>query len=575
MTNSRIQSFPFDKKAVEVWSQADSKYSNWPVVYTILNEKEIYVGETSNASLRMNQHLSSLQKSSLRHVNVIVHDDFNKSACLDLESYLIRFFAADDKFTVLNGNNGITDSDYFQRDKYRESFNEIYEELREAGVFTRSIPDIVNSDLFKYSPYKALNTGQAIAIEGILENLFEDENEAQKSSIVVQGEPGTGKTIVAIYLMKLLADIKNSHEGDVRDIDNLFSDFFQEGFREKLLDLKFALVVPQISLRKTVSKVFSKTPGLSKDMVLSAFDLRKIEEPFDLLIVDETHRLQQRANQSSASNNKLYAEINVKFFGQDNKSLTQLDWIKAASKSQIFLLDEAQTVKPADLPEPVVNELIRHARSSHDFFKLSSQMRVAGGDDYIAFITQLFSNNPPELGSSFFNYEFGMFDDLGRMWDRIRSRDEEFSLARILAGYAWPWSSKGGKASFDYEIDGIKCLWNSTDQDWLNSPKSLSEVGSIHTIQGYDLNFAGVIIGPELGYDPELKKFVFYRENYHDKKGKENNPALGKSYSDAELLSYVLNIYRVLATRGIKGTYLYAVDIHLRDYLKRYLPTIS
>lgn len=102
----------------------------------------------------------------------------------------------------------------------------------------------------------------------------------------------------------------------------------------------------------------------------------------------------------------------------------------------------------------------------------------------------------------------------------------------------------------------MKLSWNSTATDWINSPGSVDEVGSIHTVQGYDLNYAGVIIGNDLQWDPDSRTFSFNRDSYFDKKGKENNPRLGLSYSDEDLLEYVKNIYRVLLTRGVKGTYI-------------------
>jgi DUF2075 family protein len=102
--------------------------------------------------------------------------------------------------------------------------------------------------------------------------------------------------------------------------------------------------------------------------------------------------------------------------------------------------------------------------------------------------------------------------------------------------------------------------WNTTTTDWINSPKSVEEVGSIHTVQGYDLNYVGVIIGNDLRYDPAAGKLVFDRTNYHDKKGRENNPKLGIKYTDEDLLEYVKNIYSVLLTRGIRGTYVYICD---------------
>jgi DUF2075 family protein len=92
----------------------------------------------------------------------------------------------------------------------------------------------------------------------------------------------------------------------------------------------------------------------------------------------------------------------------------------------------------------------------------------------------------------------------------------------------------------------------------------VNEVGSIHTVQGYDLNYAGVIIGPDIGYDDVTGRLVFNRDSYFDKKGKENNRRLGITYSDEDLVEFVKNIYRVLLTRGIRGTYVYICDQSLR-----------
>ncbi|MGO1440812.1 MAG: DNA/RNA helicase domain-containing protein, partial [Brevibacterium yomogidense] len=100
-----------------------------------------------------------------------------------------------------------------------------------------------------------------------------------------------------------------------------------------------------------------------------------------------------------------------------------------------------------------------------------------------------------------------------------------------------------------------------------------NEAGSIHTIQGYDLNYAGVIIGRDLRYDPATDRMYFDRQNYHDSKGMENNRVLGISYTDDDLLSFVQNIYKVLLTRGIRGTFVYAEDPAMSAYLERFFPT--
>ncbi len=570
MTSFNIERLPFNKDAVSVWAEADTRHKNWPVVYEIEGTDEIYIGESTNVANRMFQHLAVEHRQHLKKIKVILDDRFNKSVCLDLESQLIRYLAADSKYKVLNGNHGITDADYFERDRYRETFNELFDELLKEGVFTRSIPDIVNSDLFKFSPFKALNTDQSVAIEGVLEKLFEDLENKTDTPIVIQGDPGTGKTIVAVYLMKLLVDIAKSAPDEQLDSDSMFSDFFQQGYREQLTDFTIGLVIPQQSLRKSIEKVFAKTPGLSKSMVLSPFDAGASKEHYDLLIVDESHRLGQRSNQPSAAQNKKFTDINIALFGNDDLSWTQLDWIKAKSTHQLYLLDSAQSVKPADLPAEVTAALVEQARNANSFFRLLSQMRVAGGTDYIEFIGRVFAGTQqgPE---SFGNYELRFFDDITEMRQAIFEKEKEVGLSRMIAGYAWPWASKNDPSAVDIQIGGVGLTWNRTATDWINSPTSLEEVGSIHTVQGYDLNYAGVIIGPDLGFDPVAKKVTFHRENYHDKKGKENNPRLGIEYTDEDLLNYVVNIYRVLLTRGIKGTFVYVCDPALRSYLMQLL----
>lgn len=121
----------------------------------------------------------------------------------------------------------------------------------------------------------------------------------------------------------------------------------------------------------------------------------------------------------------------------------------------------------------------------------------------------------------------------------------------------------------------MELQWNSTATDWVSSSTSRYEVGSIHTIQGYDLNYAGVIIGPDLSYDEASGRVVFNRDSYFDVKGKENNSKLKIAYTDEQIREYVINVYNVLLTRGILGTFLYVCDVPLRNHLaERYFPEI-
>ncbi|MFD1713384.1 DNA/RNA helicase domain-containing protein [Amnibacterium flavum] len=519
----------------------------------------------------MRQHLANPRKSSFEAVRVVLDNTYNKSVCLDLEAFLINALNGDGRLNVTNLNAGIVDRDYYDRERYRRSFLDVFEQLRAAGVFDRRIKEIENSDLFKLSPFKALNADQAVAIEGILEALFEDVEKGSAGPIVVQGDPGTGKTIVGVTLAKLLQDIKRADEADVIDGDSLFSDFFTKGYADQIAGYRIGVVVPQQSLRASIKRVFRNTLGLQADMVLSPFEVGASENFYDILIVDESHRLNRRSNQPSARLNQRFREINERLFGSDDVAWTQLDWIRARSQHQILLLDAGQRVKPADLPEDALQHVVAIARHEDRHFPLASQMRVLAGQDYIDYVGRILHGAQPSR-VDFPGYDLRFFNDFGQMHDEIRLRDAEHGLARLVAGFAWEWRSRRSKDLFDIEIDGRKLRWNQTDKDWISSETSLEEVGSIHTVQGYDLNYAGVIIGPDLRFDTGAGRLYIDRNSYFDKKGKENNSALGITVTDDDLLEFIAAVYFVLLTRGMRGTYLYVHDLALGDHMRKFFP---
>lgn len=569
MTGFEIKQLRFRREDVAAMP-GTPHFDNWPVVYMLDDDRRIYVGESVSAANRMRQHLDNPAKQGLRGVHVILDDTFNKSVCLDLESHLIRWFAGDGRFEVLNRNDGIIDSDYYSRFEYRQTFEDVFEELRASGMFARTIPQIENTDLFKLSPFKSLNRDQAVAVDAVLEGLAEDLAVGRPSLSVIQGDPGTGKTIVGIYLMKLLRDIADARDVDDAQPDSIFADLFAEGNRELFEGLRVGMVVPQQSLRKSIQKVFRKTPSLRNAEVVTPFQVGLDPEPFDVLVVDEAHRLTQLAAQAMGTLTQQYKDINQSLFDGD-ASKNQLDWLVARSRHVIALLDTDQSVRPADIAPEVFAELVERSRLESRHYPLHSQMRVAGGNDYIAFARGILSDEPPASRPDFGDYELRLFDDFGEMVSTIQERDREHGLSRLVAGYAWPWRSKKDPTLPDIEIQGIGLPWNVKATDWINSPTSLAEVGSIHTVQGYDLNYAGVIIGADLVADPVTGELRVDRDNYFDKKGKANNTMRGLTTSDEDLLRYVRNIYRVLLTRGMRGTFIYVVDPVLRERFRRVL----
>ena len=155
MTAFKVERGAFDPSSVRRWATTDVRHDDWPVVYTINGQKDVYVGESVNAATRMRQHLDSPKAPLLKTFRVVLDGTYNKSVCLDLETYLIRLFNADQKFNVLNKQTSSRNSNYYDRHRYRDGFEDVFEFLKSEGLFTstKSLEDIENSNLFKLSPF--------------------------------------------------------------------------------------------------------------------------------------------------------------------------------------------------------------------------------------------------------------------------------------------------------------------------------------------------------------------------------------------------------------------------------------
>ena len=186
----------------------DSQYSNeeyldnWPLLYILENGKQAYIGESTHAKTRMTQHATVEEKRIFDRVHFIYSKLFNQSVTFDYESKLIQYIVADELFQVTNKNSGIADKQYYQKKEYDEKFEVLWKKLQKEKLVKHSLEEIENSDLFKYSPYKELNDSQRKAVEEILLKI----KDGSVNRVVVNGMPGSGKTIVAVYLMKYLSD---------------------------------------------------------------------------------------------------------------------------------------------------------------------------------------------------------------------------------------------------------------------------------------------------------------------------------------------------------------------------------
>ncbi|KAH7265895.1 hypothetical protein B0J15DRAFT_579857 [Fusarium solani] len=243
-----------------------------------------------------------------------------------------------------------------------------------------------------------------------------------------------------------LSPFKALTDDQAASVDNgaRFAALFTDTNKEMLQNLRAGIVVPQQSLRSSIKAVFKKTPGLHPSMAMSPFEVGQADGTFGLLLVDETHRLNQRANQPSGVLNAKFTTITRELFGGDGFSKTQLDWIRAKSRHQIFLVA---------LPAP------------------DADARACGIRLYV--VRPLDSRAPA---------------DASRLRG-IFQRDAEVGLSRMVAGYAWEWRTKRDRTAFDIVIGHTQLRWNSTPTDWMSSRNALEEMGSNHTVHGYDLNY--------------------------------------------------------------------------------------
>uniref|UniRef100_UPI0023F0BC82 DUF2075 domain-containing protein n=1 Tax=Dubosiella newyorkensis TaxID=1862672 RepID=UPI0023F0BC82 len=293
-------------------------------VYIIHNEKEAYIGETSNSLKRTKNHLDSKNKKHLKQIVLICDERFNKSAILDIEHLLIDYMNADQKYKLLNLNNGQSlDHDYYQKQLYVNMIDSIWKELRKKEIVQNELNVLRNSDLFKFSPYKTLNSPQYEISETILDRITMEYSSDKKIPFIIEGSAGTGKTILAVYIMKKLSEyIRYTYNlADLEDEDEEDQAFQYHRTVLKNRDFTFAIVIPQTSLRKTLKRVFRRIAGLKASMVLGPMDVTK--KKYDLLIVDEAHRL---TSSRGITNIKAFYNANEKLgFDRKKRKPARLD----------------------------------------------------------------------------------------------------------------------------------------------------------------------------------------------------------------------------------------------------------
>lgn len=591
-----IRQFPFNDcgQASSVLTEGGN---NWPVVYLISNDTDIFIGETTSFGERFREHLYDKNKRYNRFTEICFAYDGteNKSVVQDYESNLVRLFDADGRFqrvfTASPGQSHI--HAYHQQDLYDAKVSVLWNQLYGLNLTKLDYQSVKNSLIYKLSPFTSLSSEQREVMKAIFEDFLDSLRSGQKGGALVNGGAGTGKSLMAVKIIDILLNagrylVDWEHSEGVYGEDwrwllsRLEKNITQNG------PLKVAYIAPQQSfnadMQRTLGKVsrnYGQKVVHNTSNIVSRYQSLDL---FDIVLVDETHRLKHRNGMGN----------DIGLFDENRRRLnlpdeaTQLDVILARTKYCCLLYDSEQSIKNSDITPEELERSLHSLNHSVIRRNLSVQMRCLGGGDYNLFLDDVFSGNPtPHI---FKDYDFRVYDDVTAMVNEIRNLNKSYGLCRTLAGFAWPWKTKrfiqdnkntlaamGGPNKgkntrnllelnqYDILIGKARFVWNIKNKCWMTSQGAEDEIGCIHTSQGYDMNYCGVILGPDIRYDKESKRIVIDPSSFCDPFLKRHK----KIIPEADVRRYIINAYRTLLLRGIYGCYVYAVDDNLRVFLEQ------
>jgi DUF2075 family protein len=376
---------------------------------------------------------------------------------------------------------------------------------------------------------------QKVVYETAIKNAIK-ASAGKKSVLIVEGGPGTGKSVVAINLLVELTK------------------------RELVAQYVTRNSAPRLVYEVKLTSSFKKSH--ISNMFSGSGSYHSVESNiYDCLIVDEAHRLNEKSGMFS-------------HLGEN-----QIKEIITASKCSVFFIDEDQKVTLKDIGDKEeIRQWAKKAKAKVTELKLESQFRCNGSDGYLAWLDNTLQIRDTANDTLNVNdYDFRIVGSPAELHDLIRKKNKEMNKARMVAGYCWKWVSKRMPELKDIVIGNYKATWNlDTDgQAWIVKPNSVSEVGCIHTCQGLEVDYIGVIIGPDL--IAKNGKIVTKPEERAStdksisgwKSQMKDDPEATKARLDA----IIKNTYRTLMTRGQKGCYVYFVDVETRQYFESRLQT--
>lgn len=367
------------------------------------------------------------------------------------------------------------------------------------------------------------------------------KNNNKRKVIIVKGGAGTGKSLIALHLLGEL------HRQGKTAFYVAKSSYIKEAYY-KMLTRK----IPDYNVLRTL---FRGSGDFHKENM-------NMDKQFDCLIVDEAHRLTEKT------------KVSFMFYGEN-----QIREIIHASKVSVFFIDETQQI---DIKDFGTVENIKFAAAAEnadviedDKYVLKSQFRCNGSDEYINWVEGTLYNKKIGPMTQVMDYDIRLFDDLVELQNAIRQKnDEHKNPSRMLSGDVFPWLSMKDSSAIDINIGDFHAQWNRS-KSFAVDPASIDEVGCIHTSQGMEFEYVGLIIGDDLIYRNGRIETDYTR--HPEGSGEFKRPHRRRPLpEDAQIIDRIIrNTYKVLFTRGQRGLYLYVMDDALRDHLRLELDSMK
>lgn len=399
---------------------------------------------------------------------------------------------------------------------------------------SKSLQDTIAS-MLKGNKEFLLIDDQKVAYEEIIRYSVKCQKDHKKRTIICQGGPGTGKSVIAV---NLLAELTKRDQ------------FVQYVSKNSAPRQVYAAKLKGEIKKSSVDNMF-KGSGTYTEVGRNMIHT---------LVVDEAHRLNEKSGMFH------------------NKGENQIKEIIHSAMCSVFFIDESQRVTMDDIGS--VDEIKKWAEAEGSeiiMMELTSQFRCNGSNGYLAWLDDMLEiRETPNFDLEGIDYDIRICDTPGEVRDLIIEKNSISNRARILAGYCWNWPKEGRKNTnfHDIKIGDFEISWNLDDgQAFALSKDSVNEAGCIHTTQGLEFDYVGVIVGDDIRYENGEVVTDFTKRAKTDqslkgiKKMHDENPEKAEERAD----EIIKNTYRTLMTRGMKGCYIYCTDEGMREYMKKRL----